>query len=78
MRMVEAGMELRMKLGSNEPWMITQLDNLHKLIVGGRSTDHQSLRGQRFSIRIIEFITMTVSFVDIDLTINVVNKGIFL
>src|SRR5690349_4130307 len=64
------GLELRMELAPNEPWVAFHFHDFHKITVG-RSTDNfQSVSNQCFFVLPVEFIAMTMPLRDFHFTVS--------
>ena len=62
MRIHGARFEFGVKLTPEKPGMIFELDDFHKIPIGGNAAEYQSTLLKRFTIGIIEFVAVAVSF----------------
>src|SRR5258708_26304538 len=76
MRLQRLRLEFRMKLASDEVWMIGQLHHLHVSAVGSRPRNPQSRCDHRFFVFSIEFVAMPVPLADFDLAVNLVGQRV--
>ena len=76
MRSVRSGLELWMSLCSNEPWMVGNLDHFHNPSIRRKTTEVQSFFSQCIAVIVVDFVTVTMSFVDGGLAVNSVGFGI--
>jgi hypothetical protein len=58
------GLELRVKLDSDKPWMVFEFDDLHQVIVGGGRGDTHPCLLEPFPIGGVKLVTVAMSLVD--------------
>ena len=65
MRTVRSGFQLRMCLSGNEPWMRRDFYHLYDPAVRRKSAQRHSVCFQYFTVIVIYFIAVTVTFMDL-------------
>ena len=68
MCMVRSGFEFRMSLGSFVERMILDLDHLYDMSIRGSSGDRHTFCSKLFTECVVDFITMSVTFLDLFLS----------
>ena len=56
------GLELRVELAADKPWMVLPFDNLYEIPFRAQSARDESLLGKGFSVGVVDLIPMTMSF----------------
>ena len=70
MRIVRAGLELRMSLRSHKPRMILDLDHLDQAVIRQGTGDDQSLLREFLTVFVVELITMAMTLLDLSLAVS--------
>src|SRR6476661_3275015 len=71
---VRTGTIFRMELCSQEPGMVLEFDDFNQPAVGRETAQHQSLRRQRLTVRVVEFEPVPVSFANFVHTVHFVGE----
>src|ERR1700730_6495840 len=74
MQLQRLRLEFGMELASQEKRMARDLNHLYISAIGSRPRDAQPCRHHGLFILTVEFVTMTVSFADLGLTVDSVRK----
>ena len=75
---VGSGLELRVSLGGYEEGMLGKLAHLHDTSVGGQAGETQAIFGEDGTVVVVDLITVTMSFGDILLSVELVSTGILI
>ena len=78
MRSVGSGLELRVSLGGYEEGMLGKLAHLHDTSVRGQSGQTQTVFSEDGTIIVVDLVTMTMSFRDVLLSVELVSTGSFI
>ena len=72
---VWSGFELRMSLCCKEPWVIRDLDHLNDSSVWGGAAEFHAALSECCAEIIVDFITMTMSLMDLFRTVKLASLG---
>ena len=76
MRSVWSGFQLRMRLSCDKPWMRRDLNHLYNTAVRWKSAKRHSVFFKNFTVVIVYFITMTMTFFNLFLSIQFISKRV--
>src|SRR5215467_12676560 len=77
MRSEGFGFEFGMKLATQEPWMISQFDDLHEILIGRHAGNNQTLLREIAFKRPVEFVTMAMALGDDRRLVNSIRQRAF-
>ena len=74
MRFERLGLEFRMELAAEEPWMIGSFDDLDVVFVGSAAGDAKAGAGENFLVVAIEFVAMPMTLADFELAVSAIGE----
>ena len=74
MRFERLGLEFRMKLAAEEPWMIGSFDDLDVIFVWSAAGDTKSSASQDFLVVAIELVAMPMALADFKLAVSAIGE----
>src|SRR5436305_1649406 len=75
MRLERLGLEFRMKLASDEVWMIGQFNHFYVRAIRSGAGDSQAGGGQGLFVFPVELISVAMPFADFRLAVNLVGQS---